>query len=130
MRKIIWAIVMVVGLAASASAQTEAQPGQAFAFDYETAALTTYSVVRFEQQLDGGAWTDIGIPEVANDAQTPNAHTTYRVAIPALTPGAHTANWRACNAAACGAAGATPLAFTMVIQPPAPSGGRVVSVGQ
>ena len=129
MQKIVWAVAMVVGLATGAAAQTPATPGQAFAFDYLTADLATYSVVRFEQQIDGGAWTDQGIPTVANDAQTPAGATTYRVAIPALTPGAHTATWRACNATACSAA-AAPLAFTLVVQPPVVTGGRIVTVGQ
>lgn len=129
MRLMILAVTLVAGLATSAAAQTPATPGQAFGFDYLTSDLATYAVIRFEQQIDGAAWVDVGIPTVANDAQTPAGATTYRVAIPALTPGAHTVTWRACNATACSAA-ATPLAFTLVVQPPTVSGGRIVGVGQ
>lgn len=129
MRQSLMAMAVVLVMATGAQAQGQATPGQAFAFDYETAAMTTYSVVRFEQQVDGGAWADIGIPEVSNDGQTPTAHTTYRVAIPALTPGAHAVSFRACNAAGCGAASTT-FPFVLIVQPPAPSGTRVVSVGQ
>ena len=110
-------------------AQPTATPGQAFAFDFVTADLATYSVTRFEMRVDTGTWVSVAIPTVANDTQTPAGSSTYRVAIPALTPGAHSVAFRACNSGGCGTASA-PLDFTLVIVPPPPSGVRVAGVGQ
>jgi len=128
MLKIVWAAAFLM-VATSAQAQGQATPDQAFGFDYTTANFSTYSVLRFEMQVDAGPWTSVEIPPTANDAQTPTGANTYRVAIPAMTPGSHTVNFRACNNTACGDP-STPMAFVLVVQPPAPTGARILSVGQ
>jgi len=114
-------------LAATAQAQT-ATPGQAFGFNYVIQDLATYSVTRFEMQVDGSAWASVQIPPVRNDGQTGAGNNTYVVPVPALTPGAHTVAFRACNTGGCGAASPV-YNFTMVIVPPPTFGTRIVPVG-
>lgn len=93
---------------------------QSFGFDYVIANLSTFSVVRFEQQIDGGAWVSVAIPPTANDPQTPVGSNTYKTPIPALVTGNHTVAFRACNAQVCGDPGLS-LTFTLAVKPPAPA---------
>ncbi len=126
--RVLTSLMIALALSASAAAQT-ATPGQAFAFDYVIQDLTTYSVSRFEMRVDAGTWVSVNLPAVANDAQTPAGSNSYRVAVPALTPGTHAVEFRACNTGGCGSPSAA-YSFTMVIVPPPPSGSRIVGVGQ
>lgn len=118
-----WFIAAFVFLAAQALAQ-DAIPGQSFGFDYLTADFANFAVVRFEMNVDGAGWTDIAIPEVADDTNTQDGAHTYKVAIPALTVGSHDVAFRACNATGCGTATA-PFAFNMVVFS-APSNVRII----
>lgn len=92
-----------------------ATPGQAFGVDYPDAAFTAGGVTRFELLIDAGTWTDVGLPTKQNDPQTPAGSSTYRIPIPAVTPGTHTVSVRACNTVLCGSG--TPLAFLFGVQP-------------
>lgn len=98
---------------------------QSFGFDYKDADLTTFSVIRFEQQVDTGTWVTVQIPPKANDAQTPAGASTYKVPIPALTTGTHVVSWRACNAQICGDPSA-PFSFILAVKPATPTGGRIL----
>lgn len=97
---------------------------QSFGFDYKDADLSAGGVVRFEQQIDSGAFASIAIPPKANDAQTQPGNSTYKTPVPALTTGPHTVSWRACNATMCG----DPLvfAFVLAIKPATVSNGRIL----
>src|SRR4051812_18642473 len=115
MRRLVIATYFLLVFAGVGSAQTPAPPvataSQSFGFDYKDADVITFSVTRYEMQIDGGAvWTSVAVPVKANDGLTPAGSSTYRVAIPALTTGSHTVSFRACNAQLCGD-GSTPFAF-------------------
>jgi len=132
MKRTLFAAAVALLLSAMPAAAQQAIPGQSFGFDYLTADFTQYSVTRFEMQVDGGAWTDIQVPEIADDANTLPAAHTYKVAIPPLATGAHTVSFRACNANPapnnCSAASA-PLNFNMVVFT-APGNTRILSGGE
>jgi hypothetical protein len=115
--------LLTVGLAAQAPPVATAT--QAFGFNYADADLATFSVVRFELQIDGGAWTSVAIPAKANDALTPAGASTYRVPIPALTTGSHTVSFRACNAQLCSDPSA-PFSFILAVKPATPTGARIL----
>lgn len=102
-----------------------ATASQSFAFDYKDADLTAAGVIRFEEQVDSGAWIAIGIPPKANDAQTPAGASTYAAPIPALVTGAHTVAFRACNAQICSDPSSA-MAFTLAVKPATPTGLRIV----
>ena len=97
---------------------------QSFAFDYKTTDLTASAVVRFELQVDGGAWVNVNIPATSDDAQTPVGSHSYAVPIPALVTGNHTVSFRACNVQLCSDP-MTPFAFTLAVKPPTPAGLRI-----
>lgn len=103
-----------------------AQPGQSFAFDYPDSERP--SIMRFEMQIDGGSWTDIGIPtRTFVDQNTLAGHTTYAQPVPALPTGPHTVAFRACNTSLCGEPSGT-LNFTLAVVPAAvPGTPRIVS---
>lgn len=123
---------LICGLCCAANVAAQSPPppvataSQSFGVDYKDADLSAGGVVRFEQQIDAGAWASLTIPPKANDALTPAGSSTYKTPIPAMTTGAHTVAWRACNASMCSVASA-PFAFVLSVQPAAPSGGRILS---
>lgn len=98
---------------------------QFFGFDYKPGDITAFAIVRFEIQVDTGAWTSVAIPPKANDAQTLAGYDTYKTPIPAMVPADHTVLVRACNAQLCGDASA-PFTFTLAVKPPTVAGLRVV----
>ncbi len=116
--------LMCVWPASSRLYAQNAVPGQSFGFDYSIQAFTDAAVVRFEMQIDAGAWADIQVPPTADDANTATGAHTYKVSIPALTPGAHTVAFRACNASACSASSGA-FNFTLIVFSP-PSNVRIV----
>jgi hypothetical protein len=97
---------------------------QKFTFDYKTSDFTTFAVLRFELQVDGGAWVSVNVPATTDDATTPAGSHSYDVPIPALVTGNHTWTVRACNAQLCSDP-MTPMAFVLAVKPPAPSGLRI-----
>ncbi len=112
-------------LVASAVHGQIATQGQALAFDYLPADITSAQVVRFEMSIDGAAFVDVGMPAPFTNAQTAASHQTRSVAIPALVPGKHTAAFRACSAALCGNA-SPPFAFELVVKPATPVNVRII----
>jgi hypothetical protein len=90
---------------------------QKLAWDHSAPA----SVTRFELNVDGGDFTDVGKTACA----APNA-ASFCAAVPALTQGAHSLVVRACNAAGCSAASAPPYAVIAVVIPAAPVNVRLV----
>lgn len=124
MRRLCLATVLgLLPITAAAQPPTVSQ-GQRIAFDYLDADETTYQVVSFQLQIDGGAWTTTPTQEnVFPD--TIAGGTTHSVA-PALTPGSHTISFRACNTTGC-SVGTAPFAFEYAIVPPAGSNVRIVS---
>lgn len=125
MKVILSGLLMVAALVANVAAQAPtATPTQAFGVDYLDADMTTYAVTRFEIQVDGGAFTSVGIPPKQNDMQTPAGGSTYKIAIPPMTPGSHTVGVRVCNVVTCSTA--TPLSFTFSITPVAPPTPRII----
>lgn len=109
-----------IGLAAQAPPPVIG--GQFFGFDYQDADLASAAVVRFEMQIDSGTWTTVGIP---SDTLPITGGKTYKVPVPAITPGNHTVTFRACNVDLCGGA-ASPFAFKFVIVPALPTNIRIV----
>ena len=102
------------------NAQTNVLPGQQFSFDYPTSAVIDFGIRRFELKIDNGNYQDVGLPMgVAGNAEL----TTFRIPIPAITPGQHTAVIRACNDTGC-SGDSNIYTFTMVIIP-VPSNLRV-----
>jgi hypothetical protein len=124
MRKTILVGVFVLVLTALASAQV-AVSGDKFGWDYAAADITQYSVVRFEIQVDGGAWASVGLPTPFTNPQTAAGKQTYAVPFPAMQPGQHTISVRACNVDLC-SAGIAPFAFKLAIVPADGSNGRVI----
>lgn len=128
-------VILIVGLGSwlcmprTAAAQSPAPPvataSQAFGFDYKDADLTTFSVIRFEMQMDAGAFVSVNLPIKASDALTPVGSSTYKVPIPALTTGSHVVSFRACNAQLCGDSSA-PFTFILAVKPATPTGTRVL----
>lgn len=88
-------------------------------WDYSDADVASGGVIRFELQVDGGTWTDVGMHRIAADA------TTYSTPVPALQPGQHSVSVRACNTSLCGDATA-PLAFVLAVKPATASNVRVI----
>lgn len=85
---------------------------RALQWDYSTANLAL--IVRFEVQIDTGAWLGVG--------------KVLKWTIPALPVGAHTGRVRACNATECGDAAVLP--FTVLdLLPTTPGGLRLAPAG-
>jgi hypothetical protein len=121
---LISAEIPVPMLAVEIKAAIEAQqpvlsPGQIFAFDYYKDDLTTWAITRFERRMDGaGSWTIINLSTGVENPPTgtpPRITITYMNPPPALTTGAHTVEFRACNASACSANGI--MAFNALLEP-------------
>ena len=92
------------------------------AFDYLLVDFTSFSVTRFEVQIDSGAFVSVGVPTTTDDVRTlPGAHTYAgpKFGTLGLSVGSHTFAARACNAGGCGVASTPPFAFTYA---PIPSG--------
>lgn len=100
----------------------------AFGFDYVDTDIVSAAVVRFERQIDAGAWVSVAIPPKANDANTGQGASTYKVDVPALTPGPHTVAFRACSVNVCSNASPT-LSFLLAVQPAPPTNPRVLKSG-
>ena len=115
MRHIGLIAALVVGMSSAAVAQTPVTPAQFIGVDQSDYA----NVTRFELRVDTGAWTDAGKPAATGAANT------VKLAMPAMTPGAHAITVRACNAAGCSAATA-PFSVTLVVIPTVPANVRVV----
>ena len=96
------AAFLLVLTPAPARAQEDAMPGQSFGFDYNQETLELFNVDRFQRNVDDTGWVDIGIPPIANDAQTLPGADTYATPIPALTAELHDVLFRACNGTVCG----------------------------
>lgn len=92
--------------------------GRSYGVDYITANIKTFSITRFEIQLDGGTWNSIGIPPIQNDAQTLTGYDTYVSPIPDTTPlGNHTALARVCQSGTVCSDPSNPLAFVFAVIP-------------
>jgi hypothetical protein len=109
----------VLATTASMQAPPVATAGQSIGWDYTDADVAAGGVVRFELQVDGGTWSNVGMTKVAGSTLT------YSTPIPALTTGEHTVSVRACNTALCGDA-STPLAFVLAVKPAPASNVRVI----
>lgn len=109
--------------AAAQSTPPVGSSGYFFAFDYSDADFTAGAVTRFEMQLDANAFASVGIP---TNTVPITGGKTYKVPIPAITPGAHTVSFRACNADLCSEA-TTPLDFRFAPLPATPRNVRIVS---
>jgi hypothetical protein len=68
----------------SAQQPPVATAGARLAWDYADADIAAGAVVRFEMQVDAGAWSDVGMTKLAGAAAT------YAAPIPALQTGQHT----------------------------------------
>lgn len=119
-RLLMFVVVVLAMFAAPLYGQAIATSGQGFAWDYSDAAIAA-GVVRFELQLDGGTWTSVGLATVVETRATDK---TYRVAMPALTPGPHTAAVRACNVDVCSEPTSL-LSFKLVVVPETPGNLRI-----
>lgn len=124
MKKTLLCVVFLL-VASSAFAQPTITPGMGFGFDYRAEDVTNFSVVRFELQVDGGAWTNVNMPPVVTAAGTLAGHQTRRIEPPPLSQGNHTYSVRACNVTVCSTAMA-PVAFVVQIVPPPTSNGRLL----
>jgi hypothetical protein len=96
-----------------------ATAGAQVAWDYADADIAAGAVVRFEIQVDVGAWSDVGMTKLAGAAAT------YAAPIPALQTGQHTVSVRACNTNLCGDA-TSPLAFVLAVKPATAKNLRVI----
>jgi hypothetical protein len=121
-------LVLLVALFAVPVIAQQAPPvisGDRFAWDYVEADLATYSVDRFEVQIDSGTWTPVGIPVAFTDARTQAGKKSYAIPFPATQPGNHTITIRACNPDVC-SAGTAPFAFKLAVVPLDGSNGRII----
>jgi hypothetical protein len=118
-------IHLVLVLALVAQQAPPVLSGDKFAWDYVEADIATYSVDRFEFQIDTGTWTPVGIPSAFADAQTQAGKKSYAISFPATQPGNHTISVRACNPDVC-SEGIAPFAFKLAIVPADGSNGRVI----
>lgn len=105
MKTVVLGAMMVLGLAASASAQTQVTSAQSFAWDYPAADIVTVS--RFEIKVDTGSYLDAGKTPLSNVANS------YYYQIPAMVSGNHQVVARACNIAGC-SVDTPPLLFVFV----------------
>lgn len=124
MKRLLMAIAFLF-VAAPILAQPVIQAGQGFGFDYRASDITTAGVVRFELQIDNGAWTNVQMPPVVTATGTQAGHETRRIDPPAITQGNHTFSVRACSATACSAA-MTAVPFRVEIVPPPTTNGRLL----
>ena len=131
MRRDYWKIAGVIACAIAVfflsivlSVAQTARTGSFFAWDYETAAITQQGIDRFEMQIDGGTWVNVGLNPSTADATTLPGYTTFRTPIPALTLGPHTVALRACNPQECSNP-TTDLPFTFSIRPDTPRNPRL-----
>lgn len=132
MRKswILIAVSMVVLLVAALALAARQGAGQVtaatheLAFDLLDADVVTSGVTRVEMQVDGGAWSSVGMPPKRNDPQTtlPGA-STYAIALPILE-GQHRIAVRACNPSLCSDP-TTPLIVTLPTKPSTPFNMRI-----
>jgi hypothetical protein len=98
-----------------------------FLFDYATAQIAADGVNRFELQIDGGAWTDVGRTAAASQEGAPTGVVFYEARVPALTVGGHVAAVRACNAVEC----SDPVSLKFIISiRPAPVSNLRIGGGQ
>jgi hypothetical protein len=100
-------------LAATLVAQVVAPvvlPGQSLKWNFNAAELAVGPVVRFELQVDTNPWTDVGLP----NATPVSGDVEYSTALPAMTPGLHTLNLRACSVDICGNAAVKSVKLVVV----------------
>ncbi len=119
--------MVLAGLLMVAALQTTppvATASQAFGVDYLDADFTSAGVTLFGVKVYSGAWVDVAPAKVTNPL-TPAGSSTYRIAIPPLTPGAHSAVFRACNPNLCSDPSA-PFAFVLAVKPATPPPGRII----
>lgn len=124
-RKFVWSVLtaslLIILISNSAKAQV-AFPSQGLAFDYDQFEFDRAQITRFEIKINTNSYETVGIPPIV---ATNGTIKSYRVAIPALTPGNYTVVFRACNAVGCSADSAPSFNFTLVVVV-APSNIRVV----
>lgn len=115
-------VTMALGLLLSVL-PADAQQARLLAWDHPTSEIQAQIVTRFEVRYDGGAWVDVGMTPHPRGAQTPPEKESFAAPVPALVPGTHTADVRACNSTMCGDASSV-LSFVFDVKPGTPSGVR------
>lgn len=86
-----------------------------FLWDYPTELLNAGNVNRFELQIDGGTWADVGRTAATDQTGVPAGAVLYAASVPALTIGSHVVAVRACNVTECG--DISSLKFVISIKP-------------
>lgn len=128
MRSLLLLVCLLVPV--SASAQTTATPLDSIRLDYRDADVATYQVTNFRICFDATApdtacqnvaLTDKFTPTAAQGGAPATGFSAYRKALPALTPGAHTATIKACNLQGCSTDANPTLSFTFQIAVPPPT---------
>jgi hypothetical protein len=121
-RLILVALVFaMLGFAASASAQTPANPGNKIGWDQPASALAEAQGYTYKYYADAGIVGVTLTPVACTGTASPFQ---CEVAFPAFTPGAHTLALTASNTAGESVKSA-PLAFTFVVIPSAPTSLRI-----
>lgn len=116
MKRILLAIVLLtIANVAAAQVPFPIPPGYRICWDQSTPA----DVTRFESNLDGGAFGDVG--KVPESATSPNS---FCQPFPAVTLGTHNYQVRACNVYGCSAT--LPFDFTVGVVPGVPSNIHIV----
>lgn len=96
----------------SAAAQSPVLPTSRLGFSHDGVDTD-----RYELSVDSGAWATVEAQEEGD---------IFTVAMPALTPGAHTLSLRACGAAGCSVSSA-PLSVRVVVVPSPPTDLKVIT---
>lgn len=76
------------------------------------ADLSFFGITKFQRAVDSGGFFDLGIPTVRNDNNTTPGASTYVIDIPALVPGLHKIDIRACTINGCSERAS--ITFTLV----------------
>ena len=115
------AVLMVLGLAAAASAHTTASPMKQLAWDQTGTTAPEAQAMTCKIYADGAS---IGTTLTGVTCSSPGGLTGGSVAFPAFTPGTHTLQLTASNAAGESAKSAV-FTFTFVVVPAVPANVRV-----